>query len=61
MTIQEDAVVKALNHEIPYEEMNVFSSTIGLDLDDNEDTVDNRTDNKSAEAIMDDDEEITAG
>ena len=30
MTIQEDAMIKALNHEIPYEEMAAFGTQIGL-------------------------------
>lgn len=32
-TLYEDAIIKALNHQIPYEEMNSFSSNIGLDID----------------------------
>jgi type II secretory ATPase GspE/PulE/Tfp pilus assembly ATPase PilB-like protein len=31
VTIIEDAIIKALNHEIPYEEMNVFGTKIGLE------------------------------
>lgn len=31
MTIKEDAIVKALNHVIPYEEMNVFGSKVASD------------------------------
>ena len=31
VTIQEDAIIKALNHEISYEEMNVFSSKIATE------------------------------
>ncbi len=31
MTMQEDAIVKALEHVIPYEEMNAFGSKVGLD------------------------------
>lgn len=33
MTMYEDAIVKAMNHVIPYEEMNVFSTKIGLEGD----------------------------
>ncbi len=33
MTMYEDAIVKALDHVIPYEEMNVFSTKIGLEGD----------------------------
>lgn len=58
ITIQEDAMIKALNHEIPYEEMNVFSTKIGIETDPNEtyDTVDNLNDIEVAEAIMGSDE-----
>lgn len=58
VTIQEDAVIKALNHEIPYEEMNVFSSKVGLepDADQYGTPVDNLTDIEIAEAIMESDE-----
>ena len=31
VSLYEDAIIKALNHEIPYEEMNVFRSKIGKD------------------------------
>lgn len=36
MSMKEDAIVKALNHVIPYEEMNAFGTKVGLDnvLDD---------------------------
>jgi len=33
MTMKEDAIIKALNHVIPYEEMNVFGTKVGMDLD----------------------------
>ncbi|MCA9358268.1 type II/IV secretion system protein [Candidatus Kaiserbacteria bacterium] len=65
VTLQEDAIIKALNHEIPYEEMNVFSTKIGMDIEIDEpsdavyetyDTVDNLTDIEVSEAIMSDDE-----
>ena len=38
MTIKEDAIIKALEHIIPYEEMNIFGSKVGLadDLEDEE-------------------------
>lgn len=55
VTIQEDAIIKALNHEIPYEEMNVFSTKIGFE-NEIEDTVDNQTENNSSTAIIEDDE-----
>lgn len=43
ITIQEDSIIKALNHEIPYEEMNVYSTKVGLDslAEDEFITVDN--------------------
>jgi type IV pilus assembly protein PilB len=61
ITIQEDAIIKALNHEIPYEEMNVFSTKLGSDLDseDYDTPVDNLTDIEIAEAIMENDETTT--
>lgn len=63
VTLQEDAVIKALNHEIPYEEMNVFSSKLDIEADeegtDFYDPVDNLTDIEVAEAIMDSDETAT--
>lgn len=33
VTIQEDAIIKALKHEISYEEMNVFSSKLSTEID----------------------------
>jgi type IV pilus assembly protein PilB len=62
ITIQEDAIIKALNHEIPYEEMNTFTTKINMDLSTEQeyDTVDNLTDVAVSEAIMEDDE-ITSG
>jgi len=57
ISIQEDSIVKALNHEIPYEEMNVFGTKIGIDSDEAEyDTVDNIQEVEIAEAIIEDDE-----
>lgn len=61
ITIQEDAIIKALKHEIPYEEMNVFSTKIGADNFEEEeyediDTVDNLQELEIADAIMGDDE-----
>lgn len=59
ISIQEDAIIKALNHEIPYEEMNAFSSTLGGEVIDevgDYDTVDNLQDIEVSEAIMNDDE-----
>lgn len=57
ITIQEDAVIKALNHEIPFEEMNVFTSKINTDLSAEEfNPVDNLADIEISEAIMEDNE-----
>jgi type IV pilus assembly protein PilB len=44
VTLFEDAIVKALNHEIPYEEMNAFRSKIGSDtlLSEMDEPVDNQ-------------------
>jgi type IV pilus assembly protein PilB len=33
MTMQEDAIIKALNHVIPYEEMNAFGTKVGIESD----------------------------
>jgi type IV pilus assembly protein PilB len=63
VTIQEDAIIKALNHEIPYEEMTAFSTKVGIDsVGDDEvlvPTVDNLQEIEVAEAIMKDDEAST--
>tara|TARA_B100000508_G_scaffold141011_1_gene145037 strand:+ start:2961 stop:4796 length:1836 start_codon:yes stop_codon:yes gene_type:complete len=58
VTIHEDAIVKALNHEISYEEMNVFSTKIGIEslTEEDADPVDNLPELEIAEAIMEDDE-----
>lgn len=62
ITIKEDSIIKALNHEIPYEEMNVFSTKIGIDsqVDEEEfNTVDNLHELEISEAIIRDDEAAT--
>ena len=61
ISIQEDSIIKGLNHEIPYEEMNVFGTKIGIESDSEEefDTVDNVPEAESPEAIMRDDEVTT--
>jgi type IV pilus assembly protein PilB len=63
MTIQEDAMIKALNHEIPYEEMLTFGTQVGVD-EYPEDTqarvVDNHNDLASDQAIIHSDEETKA-
>ncbi|MCD5380998.1 MAG: GspE/PulE family protein [Candidatus Pacebacteria bacterium] len=58
VTIQEDAIIKALNHEIPYEEMNAFSMKLGVEalVEEEFDTVDNLQEIEISEAIMEDDE-----
>jgi type IV pilus assembly protein PilB len=63
VTMYEDAIVKALNHEIPYEEMNVFRSKIGSEqLEEVAETpVDNQFDEFIFEDIMKGDETTTSG
>ena len=65
-TIQEDAMIKALNHEIPYEEMMTFGSQIGIDElleETDESRVDNQTLEESDQAIIESNEEqkVAAG
>lgn len=62
VTMYEDAIIKALNHEIPYEEMNVFRSRIGKETLIEEDTepVDNHFSDFILEDIMDSDETTTS-
>ena len=31
MTMKEDAIIKALEHKIPYEEMNIFGTKVGIE------------------------------
>lgn len=61
VTIQEDSIIKALNHEIPYEEMNVFGTQVGLEADIATEfaSVDNLEEFEFTEDIMNSDE-ITA-
>ena len=61
VTMYEDAIIKALNHEIPYEEMNVFRSKVGNDTMIEEDVhpVDNLFKDFILEDIMNDDENTT--
>lgn len=66
-TIQEDAMIKALNHQIPHEEMISFGTKIGADdilEEDSAHAVDAHVDNQSAiaieQAIMKDDEKTSA-
>jgi type IV pilus assembly protein PilB len=62
VSLYEDAIVKALKHEIPYEEMNVFRSKIGNETIIEEDiqTVDNPFEDYILEDIMKDDENTTS-
>jgi len=61
ITIQEDAIIKALNHEIPYEEMNAFSSQIGIEPpeEDVAAPVDNPEQAEAVEDIIKNDETPT--
>jgi type IV pilus assembly protein PilB len=61
ISIQEDSIIKALNHEIPYEEMNVFGSKLGYETDIEADftSVDNLEEIELTEAIIDTDETTT--
>lgn len=67
ITIKEDAMIKALNHEIPHEEMMTFGTQIGLEalLEDEGlvDNVDNQTLEEPDQAIIDSNEttEVTTG
>ncbi len=58
MSMKEDAIIKALNHLIPYEEMNSFGSKAGVEdiLDDFIITVDNPEQSEAKKAIIDDNE-----
>lgn len=61
ISLYEDAVVKALRHEIPYEEMNTFRSQIGIDdITDSETAVDNSDTEFLIEDIMESDENTTS-
>jgi type IV pilus assembly protein PilB len=61
VTIQEDSIIKALNHEIPYEEMNAFGSKLGFETEDEVEftAVDNPEEQKITEAIIENDEVTT--
>jgi type IV pilus assembly protein PilB len=61
MTMPEDAMVKALRHEIPQEEMIAFVSQIGLlDEEAEQPAVDNQSEPQEKQAIMQSDEETIA-
>ncbi len=61
MTMQEDAIIKALEHAIPYEEMNAFGSKAGVEfaLDEPLPTVDNHDTSLLTPAIIKGDEDLT--
>lgn len=57
MSMKEDAIIKALEHVIPYEEMNAFGTKVGLEvLDELAPTVDNRAELTPVPAIIDSNE-----
>jgi len=62
MTMKEDAIIKALQHTIPYEEMNAFGTKVGLDttLDEFDMPVDNQVAEASAPAIMNINEDLAS-
>jgi type IV pilus assembly protein PilB len=61
MTMPEDAMMKALKHEIPQEEMITFVSQVGLiDEETDELTVDNQSEPLEGKAIIENDEQTPA-
>ena len=58
MSMKEDAIIKALDHIIPYEEMTVFGSKVGMDdIEDEENIpVNNSPQNVDIDAIIKNDE-----
>jgi type IV pilus assembly protein PilB len=62
MTMKEDAIIKALDHKIPLEEMNAFGTKIGAEdiLDEVANPVDNQTINSESGAIIGSDENTTS-
>ncbi len=62
MTMKEDAIIKALQHTIPYEEMNTFGTKVGLDMtvDDVPPPVDNQVAESPSPAIMDINEDLAS-
>lgn len=61
MTMKEDAIIKALQHKIPYAEMNAFGTKVGIDtmLDDVV-AVDNHVAESPNPAIMDINEDLAS-
>ena len=62
MTMKEDAIIKALQHTIPFEEMNAFGTKVGLDMttDEPKSPVDNQETGEAPTAIMDINEDIAS-
>jgi type IV pilus assembly protein PilB len=62
MTMKEDAIIKALQHTIPYEEMNAFGTKVGLDstLDEFDVPVDNQVAEAPSPAIMNINEDLAS-
>jgi len=56
--VKEDAIIKALDHIIPYEEMTVFGSKVGMDDIEDEESipVNNSPQNVDIDAIIKNDE-----
>ena len=62
MTMREDAIIKALEHTIPYEEMNAFGSKVDIDYEAAlSEGVDNQADSGDALDIMQGDANTTRG
>lgn len=60
ISLHEDAIIKMLKHEIPYEEMNAFRSQVGDTVEfDGEMNVDNSPPHEAMGAIMESDEDPT--
>jgi type IV pilus assembly protein PilB len=61
MTMQEDAIIKALQHVIPYEEMNAFGTKAGTEfmIEDVPVAVDNQTVSEAPESILKGDEDTS--
>ncbi|OGG65940.1 hypothetical protein A2Z56_01490, partial [Candidatus Kaiserbacteria bacterium RIFCSPHIGHO2_12_45_16] len=62
MTMKEDAIIKALQHTIPFEEMNAFGTKVGLDMtiDEPKLPVDNQVTAEPPTAIMNINEDIAS-
>ncbi len=62
MSMKEDAIIKALNHVIPYEEMNAFGTKVGVDteIDETIGTVDNQVIESAESDIININEDIAS-